>query len=72
MEIISNFVSYYDNMFSITLENFFSSLNLYYIDWTREDLENKSKQELIEIIMNFQEDLENCPDLYDDYYNNEF
>lgn len=72
MEIISNFVSYYDNMFSITLENFFSSLNLYYMDWTREDLENKSKQELIEIIMNFQEDLENCPDLYDDYYNNEF
>lgn len=72
MEIISNFVSYYDNMFSITLENFFSSLNLYYMDWTREDLENKLKQELIEIIMNFQEDLENCPDLYDDYYNNEF
>lgn len=72
MEIISNFVSYYDNMFSITLEKFFSSLNLYYMDWTREDLENKSKQELIEIIMNFQEDLENCPDLYDDYYNNEF
>lgn len=72
MEIISNFVSYYDNMFSITLENFFSSLNLYYMDWTREDLENKSKQELIEIIMNFQEDLENYPDLYDDYYNNEF
>lgn len=72
MEIISNFVAYYDNMFSITLENFFSSLNLYYMDWTREDLENKSKQELIEIIMNFQEDLENCPDLYDDYYNNEF
>lgn len=72
MEIISNFVSYYDNMFSITLENFFLSLNLYYMDWTREDLENKSKQELIEIIMNFQEDLENCPDLYDDYYNNEF
>lgn len=72
MEIISNFVSYYDNMFSVTLENFFSSLNLYYMDWTREDLENKSKQELIEIIMNFQEDLENCPDLYDDYYNNEF
>lgn len=72
MEIINNFVSYYDNMFSITLENFFSSLNLYYMDWTREDLENKSKQELIEIIMNFQEDLENYPDLYDDYYNNEF
>lgn len=72
MEIINNFVSYYDNMFSITLENFFSSLNLYYMDWTREDLENKSKRELIEIIMNFQEDLENYPDLYDDYYNNEF
>jgi hypothetical protein len=39
------------------------------MDWTREDLENKSKQELIEIIMNFQEHLrENFPDVYDTYY----
>ena len=28
------------------------------MDWTREDLENKSKEELIDIIMNIQEDLE--------------
>lgn len=42
------------------------------MDWTREDLENKSKEELIDIIMNIQEDLENYPDLYDDYYDNEF
>ena len=41
------------------------------MDWTREDLENKSKEELIDIIMNIQEDLEYFPDLYvygtDDY-----
>ena len=35
------------------------------MDWTREDLENKSKEELIDIIMNIQEDLEYFPDLYD-------
>ena len=34
------------------------------MDWTREDLENKSKEELIDIIMNIQEDLEYFPDLY--------
>lgn len=28
------------------------------MDWEREDLENKSKEELIDIIMNIQEDLE--------------
>lgn len=39
------------------------------MDWTREDLENKSKEELIDIIMNIQEDLEYFPDLYDDTYN---
>lgn len=27
------------------------------MDWTREDLENKSKEELINIIMNIQEDI---------------
>ena len=33
------------------------------MDWTRrEDLENKSKEELIDIIMNIQEDLEYFPD----------
>ena len=41
------------------------------MDWTREDLENKSKEEFIDIIMNIQEDLEYFPDLYhgtyDDY-----
>lgn len=42
------------------------------MDWTREDLENKSKEELIDIVMNIQEDLENYPDLYDGYYDNEF
>lgn len=35
------------------------------MDWTREDLENKSKEELIDIIMNIQEDLEYFTDLYD-------
>lgn len=39
------------------------------MDWTREDLENKSKEELIDIIMNIQEDLKYSPDLYDDTYN---
>lgn len=39
------------------------------MDWTREDLENKSKEELIDIIMNIQEDLEYFPDLDDDTYN---
>lgn len=39
------------------------------MDWTREDLENKSKEELIDIIMNIQEDLEYSPDLYNDTYN---
>ena len=39
------------------------------MDWTREDLENKSKEELIDIIMNIQKDLEYSPDLYDDTYN---
>lgn len=39
------------------------------MDWTREDLENKSKEELIDIIMNIQKDLEYFPDLYDDTYN---
>lgn len=39
------------------------------MDWTREDLENKSKEELIDIIMNIQEDLEYFPDLYDSAYN---
>lgn len=38
------------------------------MDWTREDLENKSKEELIDIIMNIQEDLEYFPDLYDGTY----
>lgn len=38
------------------------------MDWTREDLENKSKEELIDIIMNIQEDLEYFPDLYDSTY----
>lgn len=38
------------------------------MDWTREDLENKSKEELIDIIMNIQEDLEYSPDLCDDTY----
>lgn len=38
------------------------------MDWTREDLENKSKEELIDIIMNIQEDLEYFPDLYDGIY----
>ena len=38
------------------------------MDWTREDLENKSKEELIDIIMNIQEDLEYFPDLYDSPY----
>lgn len=38
------------------------------MDWTREDLENKSKEELIDIIMNIQEDLECFPDLYDGTY----
>lgn len=39
------------------------------MDWTREDLENKSKEELIDIIMNIQEDLEYFLDLYDSTYN---
>lgn len=38
------------------------------MDWEREDLENKSKEELIDIIMNIQEDLEYFPDLYDGTY----
>lgn len=38
------------------------------MDWTREDLENKSKEELIDIIMNIQEDLEYDSDLYDSTY----
>lgn len=38
------------------------------MDWTREDLENKSKEELIDIIMNIQEDLKYFPDLYDSTY----
>lgn len=38
------------------------------MDWTREDLENKSKEELIDIIMNIQEDLEYFLDLYDGIY----
>lgn len=41
------------------------------MDWTREDLENKSKEELIDIIMDIQEDLKDSPDLcdstHDDY-----
>lgn len=39
------------------------------MDWTREDLENKSKEELIDIIMDIQEDLKDSPDLYDGTYN---
>ena len=38
------------------------------MDWTRKDLENKSKEELIDIIMNIQEDLEYSPDFYDSAY----
>ena len=38
------------------------------MDWTREDLENKSKEELIDIIMIIQEDFEYFPDLYDGTY----
>jgi hypothetical protein len=38
------------------------------MDWTREDLENKSKEELIDIIMNIQEDIDYLYEkTYDDY-----
>ena len=38
------------------------------MDWTREDLENKSKEELIDIIMNIQEDIDYLyENTYDDY-----
>lgn len=35
------------------------------MDWTREDLENKSKEELIDIIMNIQKDLVSFPGFID-------
>ncbi|QWM89357.1 hypothetical protein M1M45_gp088 [uncultured phage cr149_1] len=38
------------------------------MDWTREDLENKSKEELIDIIMNIQEDIDY---LYENTYDYE-
>jgi len=36
------------------------------MDWTREDLENKPKEELIDIIMNIQKDLKDILYLYND------
>lgn len=41
------------------------------MEWSREELEEKSKEELIDIIMNFQEEYEKdfFPGLYDDDYN---
>lgn len=38
------------------------------MDWTREDLENKSKEELIDIIMNIQEDIDYPYENTDDDY----
>lgn len=38
------------------------------MDWTREDLENKSKEELIDIIMNIQEDIDYLYENTDDDY----